>query len=321
MTGGFAAVRHGIEYGLIRLVLALDRVLGAKRTDRLAAGLGRLAYRRFRIRADVVEAHLRQAFPDRGEDWVRATAAESYAHLGREGMAMLRLGRLGREYILAGVDAPPMIDEIVAASAAGKGAILVTGHVGNWEMAAAYLAARGVPIDAVVRRQKNPYFHRLITRTRERLGLRLVTRGGATQVALDGLVKGRSIGLAADQDARTGGVFVPFLGRPASTHRGPAVLALRTGAPLYTGVAARQPDGRYKIMIERIAIPQDGEFEDRVRQITEAWTRVLEAAVRKHPGQYFWHHRRWKTEPTEYWNGTPRPEVPSGAEARPGEDE
>jgi Kdo2-lipid IVA lauroyltransferase/acyltransferase len=321
MRGGFTTVRYGAEYGLIRLALALDRVLGPERSDRLAAALGRLAYRRLRIRADVVEAHLRHAFPERDEAWVQATAAESYAHLGREGIAMLRLGRLGRDDVLAAVDAPPIVDEIVAGSAAGKGTVLVTGHVGNWEVAGAYIAARGVPIDAVVRRLKNPYFHRLITRARERLGLRLVTRGGATQVALDGLANGRSIGLAADQDARRGGIFVPFLGRPASTHRGPAVLAIRTGAPLYVGMAARKPDGRYHLMVQRIPIPEEGEFEDRVRKVTETWTQALEAAVREYPEQYFWHHRRWKTTPPEAWNVVPRSEVPSGAEARPGEGE
>jgi Kdo2-lipid IVA lauroyltransferase/acyltransferase len=307
------ALRHAVEYGLIRFVLLLDRVLGDRLAGRLAAGLGRIAYRPLRIRATTVEAHLRQAFPDRDERWVRRTAAASYAHLGRESLAMLRLSRQGRDLVIAATEMPPILDELRAAVEAGTGAIVVTGHVGNWEIAAAGIAARGIPVDAVVRSQKNPRVDRLITDTRERLGLRVVKRGDATRAALRGLAESRVIGLAADQDARAAGVFVPFLGRQASTYRGPALLALRTGAPLYVGLSVRRPDGRYEARIQRIDRPAGGPFDDRVRAMTEAWTRALEAVVRQWPEQYFWHHRRWKTEPPGDRNGSPGSEVSSGA--------
>jgi Kdo2-lipid IVA lauroyltransferase/acyltransferase len=302
-------LRHVAEYALILFVRGLDRVLGERLMSRLAAGLGRLAYRPLGIRAGVVEAHLRQAFPDRDDAWVRHTARESYAHLGREGLSLLRLSRLGRAQILAATRIRPDLEALSAAASAGTGAVLATGHLGNWEVAGAALAARGLPLDAVAQRQANPYFDRLINRARARLGIRVIPRGGATGKALAALREGRLVALVADQDARKAGVFVPFLGRPASTHRGAAVLALRSGAPLFMGVMTRQPDGVYEARIQRIPVPTEGDFEERVRAVTAAFTGALEREVRAYPDQYFWHHRRWKTPPPGGWNGPSAGEV------------
>jgi Kdo2-lipid IVA lauroyltransferase/acyltransferase len=289
--------RHLLEYGLIRGAVVLDRVLGARRSEALVAWLGRLAYRPLGIRAALVEAHLRQAFPERDEGWIRGTAAESYAHLGREGMALLRLSRLGARDVLGVTDMPAALERVRAAVESGMGAVVVTGHLGNWEVAGAAIAARGIPVSVVVQRQSNPRFDGLIRATRERLGMRVVNRADGTRGSLRALRESRVIGLVADQDAGRAGIFVPFLGRAASTVRGPAVLAIRTGAPLFVGVVLRRPDGRYEGRLEEVAVPESGEFDERVRALTASYTRVLEAAVRADPGQYFWHHRRWKTRP------------------------
>jgi Kdo2-lipid IVA lauroyltransferase/acyltransferase len=204
---------------------------------------------------------------------------------------------------------PAALDDLRAAVDAGRGVIVATAHLGNWEVAGAALAARGLPVDAVVQRQANPYFDRMINQARARLGFRIIPRGGATGAALRSLAEGRVIGLVADQDARSVGVFVPFMGRPASTHRGAAVLALRSGAPLFMGVMIRRGDGVYEARLERIPVPAAGDFDERVHTVTAAFTRVLESAVRDHPEQYFWHHRRWKTAPPAGWNGYVRGEV------------
>lgn len=295
--------RHLLEYGLIRAARSFDRVAGPRIAGGLAAGLGRLAYRPLGVRAAVVEDQLRQAFPDRDEAWVRRTASDAYAHLGREAMALLRLSRSSPDDILAATRFPPALDDLRAAVDAGTGAVVATGHLGNWELAGAGVAARGIPLDVVAQRQSNPYFDGMINRARMRLGMRVIPRAGATARALQGLAKGRVVALVADQDARSVGVFVPFMGRPASTHRGAAVLALRSGAPLFIGVMVRSPDGVYEARIERIPVPATGDFDERVHTVTAAFTRGLESAVRDHPEQYFWHHRRWKTAPPAGWNG------------------
>lgn len=297
--------QHRLEYALVLFARGFDRLLGPTLAGALAAAVGRFAYRPLRIRADVVEDQLRRAFPDRDPAWHRRTARSAYEHLGREGMMLLRLSRLGREEVIAATDVHGL-EPLRRAVAAGKGAILVTGHLGNWEIGGAGIAARGVPVDAVAQRQANPLFDGLINRAREGLGITVVRRGGATREALRSLRRGRVVALVADQDARRQGVFVPFFGRPASTHRGPAVLALRSGAPVFMGTAVRRPDGRYRVTIREIPTPGGTNLERRANRLTAELAAALESEVREEPGQYLWHHRRWKTRPR---NGDPVPAV------------
>lgn len=290
-------LRHRLEYALVRGLQGLERVLGRRLAGALMAAAGRLAYRPLGIRRGVVESHLRQAFPDRDARWLRRTAAAAYAHLGREGLSLLRLYRLGPEDVSRETRVIEGLDALRAAVDQGRGAVLVTGHFGNWEIGGAALAVRGIPLDVVVQRQANPLFDRLINDARARLGMRVIYRGRAPKDALRGLREGRAVAFVADQDARRAGVFVPFLGRPASTYRGPAVLALRSGAPVFMGTAVRAPDGRYDVRLRPIPDPPPGDAEERAEALTAAYTGALEAAVRERPEQYFWHHRRWKTTP------------------------
>lgn len=293
------SARHRGEYALVLLARALDRALGPRRAGALAAALGRFVYRRLRIRAEVVESQLRRAFPDRDEAWIEATARGSYEHLGREGMMMLRLSRLGRGDILSVTEVTEGLQELRAAVRAGTGAVVVTGHLGNWEIGGASLAARGIPMDVVARRQANPLFDRLINDARAGLGMTVIGLGGATKGSLRALRRGHVVALVADQDARQRGLFVPFFGRPASTFRGPAVLALRSGAPVFMGIATRRPDGGYRVRVRRIPVPDSADPERTEWELTAALASALESAVREEPAQYLWHHRRWKTKPPE----------------------
>lgn len=301
-TGLGQRLRHRLEYRAVRAARGLDRLLGPQRSAALAAALGRFIYRRLRIRADVVEDQLRHAFPDRGEAWIRATARRSYEHLAREAMVMIRLSRLGREAVIEATELDGL-DALRAALEEGNGALVVSGHMGNWEIGGAALAARGIPMDAVARRQANPLVDEMVNRARHRLGMTIIPMGGATERTLKSLRTGHVVGLVADQDARERGVFVPFFGRPASTHRGPALLALRSGAPVFSAAAVRQPEGHYRVRLRRVPIPEadtgEGTEERRVRDLTAALAAAVESAVREHPDQYLWHHRRWKTRPAD----------------------
>ena len=289
-------LRHLLEYGLVRAARALDHLLGARLSARLAAALGRFVYRRLRIRADVVEDQLRRAYPDRDDAWIRDVAAGAYAHLAREAMTMIRLSRLGREAVIEATEVDGL-DALREALEEGNGALVVSGHLGNWEIGGSGVAARGIPFDAVARPQNNPLVDRMVNRARARLGMTIIPMGGATKKALRSLREGRVVGLVADQDARRRGVFVPFFGRPASTFRGPAVLALRSGAAVFAASAVRRPDGRYRIRLRRLPAPS-GEGAEQEWKLTAALAAALESAVREEPEQYLWHHRRWKTEPT-----------------------
>ena len=311
MTRLWRWVRHRIEYLLVRAARGLDRLLGPRLSGALASGLGRFVYRRLRIRAKVVESQLRAAYPERGEAWIRGVARGAYEHLGREAMMLIRLSRLGREAV---IEATVMdgLDELREGLAEGNGALVVSGHIGNWEIGGAAIAARGVPFDAVARPQGNPLVARLIDGTRARLGMTIIPMGGATKRALRSLRAGHVVGLVADQDARQRGVFVPFFGRPASTFRGPALLALRSGAPVFAAASTRLPDGRYRVRLRRVTVPDAGDPARQELELTARLAAELEAAVREDPTQYLWHHRRWKTRPPVELEDAGAPEGPVG---------
>lgn len=130
--------------------------------------------------------------------------------------------------------------------------------------------------------------------------MRVIPRGRATREGVRSLRAGRVVAFVADQDAKGAGAFVPFFGRLASTHRGPALLALRTGAPLFVALGmVRTPEGGYRARVEEVEVERGGEVGDVVYRMTAAFTARLEAGVRAAPDQYFWQHRRWKSRPPE----------------------
>lgn len=291
---------HWIQYLSYRTVLGLLRMLPERVALGLGASLGWFAGVVLGIRKRVVREHLAHAFPEEDEVWRRRILRASYRHIGRESIATFLLGRMPPGEIVrrSRVDG---LEAMEKALAEGKGIILIAGHLGNWEMGGASLAARGVPMDAVAQRQRNPLFHDDITRNRENLGMRVILRGQAPREVLRSLRRGRVVGMVADQNARRSELFVEFFGRKAATARGPAVFALRTGSPIFIGSVRRLdgPDARYQVTLTPVAFEPSGDPEEDVVRLTELHTRLLERAVRAAPEQYFWQHRRWKTRPPE----------------------
>jgi KDO2-lipid IV(A) lauroyltransferase len=293
-------LQHRAEYALLRVVESGMAGLGPSAADRLGEALGALVQRPIGIRRGVVAENLRRAFPGADESWIEATTAAAYRHLGREVAAMLRLSTLDRAAVRELVEIPGETwAALEEALAEGRGAILATGHYGNWEMAAAAVAARGRPIEAIVKRMANPLVDRRIEQARRALGVETVGMRQALRLVPRALAAGKTVGIVADQDARNSGVWVPFFGVPASTHRGPALFALRTRAPLFAAVARRLPDGRYHLHGDRIDTARTGSFDADLIRITTALAAHLEQEIRKDPTQYFWFHKRWKTPPPE----------------------
>ena len=287
---------HRTEHLLFSALMAGSGRIGRSMRARLGDWLGRLAYRPLAVRRTLVERHLRQAFPEKDAEWVQETARQTYEHFGRElfetaRMASLTPAQLERETVVDGLE--PLLD----AARSGTGAVLTAAHLGNWEIACASLSVRGVPLEIIAQKQRNPLFNQAIVDARQRFGSGIIYRGRAPKEALRALRAGRIVIFGADQNAGRHGVFVPFFGTPASTHRGAALMAVRTGTPLFFAAARRLPDGRHQLRVEQVDVDRDGPVEDAVQRMTAAFTARLEAAVRETPEQYFWFHKRWKTRP------------------------
>jgi KDO2-lipid IV(A) lauroyltransferase len=288
-------VAHYAEYYALRgAVATLDR-LSIHRAARIGAWIGGLGYRPFGVRRDVVERQVRAAFPGLAEDEVLRIARASYESLGRTTIETALLPAYSREQVLGMFDRVEGWDVVERAHAGGRGILFVTGHLGNWELGGSYVAARGIPFEAVTRRMQNPLFDRYITETRRRIGMTVIPDAEAVRRVPRAARDGHAIAFVVDQGAAgLASTWVPFFGRYAKTPRGPAVFALRLGAPVVFGAALRQPSGRYVMHFEEVVVEPTGDREADVDRIVAAYTSTLERWVRRAPEQYFWHHRRWK---------------------------
>ena len=288
------------QYAVLRAFAALLGLLSWRAATNLAGHIGTLFYAPFGIRRRVAEKQIAAAFPEFSSREVTRVARESYRHLGRVAAETALLSRLDGSGILAHMEGISGLELFVRQRHEGQGAIVLTGHVGNWEIGGAAVAASGVPIDVVVRLMGNPLFDAYLTETRSRLGMTVVRDRDAVRHTARAMRSGHVMAFLIDQSGlHIASSFVPFFGRPAKTPRGPAVLALRLGVPVFFGVSIRQPDGRYRMDIREIMTERTGDTDHDVDTILNEYSRLLEQYVRATPEQYFWQHRRWKRQPAD----------------------
>jgi KDO2-lipid IV(A) lauroyltransferase len=258
-----------------------------------------------RVRAQLARA-LPEADAARREAWDRGV----FVHLGRGLAELLILSGRRRRELLARVRIEGLehVDAARRTSPTG-GVLVVTAHVGNWELACARMAESGLPLSVVVRPQRWRVVDRALGDLRgvgasaARAGAALETiprRRAAIRVAR-ALEAGRVVVVALDQDAgRREGIFVRFFGQLASTRNAPVALATRRGAPVLPVFIHRDPDGRGHLLRIHPALQLESEAsddEEAARRNVQRVTARIEGEIRASPDQWIWTHRRWRTRP------------------------
>jgi KDO2-lipid IV(A) lauroyltransferase len=285
------AIRHVIEYAAVRGALSVAGVLPIAAGHALGATLGAVAFDGLRIRRGVSVDNITRGLGVTPDEATRI-ARRAYRKMGKSLMeyasTRITLADLRDRIQVEG------LEHLQEAHARGRGVVFVTAHQGNFEWMGAAVAAFGFPTDFVVGQQMNPRVDEVVNHMRSRHGIGIISKNFALRGVLRSLGKGRVIALIADQDARRHGVMVEFLGRPASTARGPALFAIRRRCPIVTGFLHREGT-RHRAVINPPIEPPDLPEEDAVRVLTQAHADQLAAAIRAHPDEYFWPHRRWKT--------------------------
>jgi KDO2-lipid IV(A) lauroyltransferase len=289
-----------LVYLAIRLFVAVVQMLSRDVARRFAEGLAWLAYRLDRRHRLVALENLRHAFPGRYtdaelDDLVRRV----YRHFCNLVIEIIHLPRMlhtnnWRHHL--------DLEEgrtIVAYLLSGRSVLIVTGHFGNWELAGYALGLLGFRTHAVARPLDNPFLDDFLRRFREKTGQKLLAKHGDFVQMQQLLDNGGVIATLGDQDAGQRGLFVDFFGRPASTHKAVALLALEHRTPLIVvGTPKVGEPMRYAIVVEEVILPEDYEGRpDAVRAITQRFSHALERVIRRYPEQYFWLHRRWKHQP------------------------
>jgi phosphopantetheine--protein transferase-like protein len=263
--------------------------------------IGRLVYRLAPIRRRVVLANLRRVFAGRTDEAEITRLAQAfYAHAARSLIELVRFALLdgARRRELVRVE---NAEAMLRAAERGRGILVLTGHFGNWEIATvagitSFPQYRGR--FHFVRRPLTPgWLDRLVAGRFRRAGLGLLPKRGALDRILDRLAANEAVVFALDQHAGgRDGVAVDFFGTPALTFRSLALIALASRAPVVPAASWREPGGRHVLRFEEpLATIEEGDPDHVVRCNTRAYNEALERLVLRHPEQWFWMHRRWKS--------------------------
>lgn len=293
---------HRAEYYTMRALIAGLGRLDWSTACAIGERLGELIYKPLGIRRFVVERQIAAAFPELDEREVARLARLSYRHLGRTSVEAALLPKLDRGQLLDLVERVEGWEHVEGASSEGRGRLLVAAHHGNWEFLGAYLAARGIRPEVIVRGANNRLFEDYLNANRTRLGMEVVHDTAAVRRIARAMRDGRCVAMLADQGVLgLASSFVPFFGRPAKTPRGFAVFALRFDVPVCFMDMLRLPNGRFRVVFEPVEPARTGDRERDTDAMVREYSRILEKWVRHYPEQYFWQHRRWRRQP----EGTP----------------
>ena len=290
-----------IEYALFLAVFGFFRGLPFPISFRVGEAVGRVLYVLDRPHRKVGLTNLAIAFPDKSQDERRRILRESFCNLGRLLAEFCHLGALTERNIR---DRVGFADEAewrqLVERLRGTGALILTGHFGNWELFAYANACYGFPVHIIHRRLRNVFVEASITAQRERCGTRVIQKTTAGLEVVRAIRKKSVVVAAVDQNASGRmGVFVPFFGRPASTSAGLAGLALTTGVPVVPAFLIRE-NGTWKhriVILPLIEPVRTGNQAEDIRATTEKFTAVFQRMVEQYPEHWLWIHKRWKRRP------------------------
>src|SRR6266403_968741 len=276
------ATRDPRNAALARAIGGFSRALGALPMPAALAvgrGLGTAAHALLATPRRLAVAHMGLAFPELDLATRRRLVRATFRHAGQAFAELSLFETILRRPDYVRLEGAEALD---AALAEGRGAIAVTGHVGNWELLAAWAAAIGYPITGVVRRVNDLRFHSLIVRFRAAAGVEILVRDDPRFVAAvgDALRRNRVVAMLIDQDTR-----------------GAGVLALRARVPVVAAFIERRPEGGHLVRVAPVPaeLPRGREG---VRELTARLTAAIEAQIRRSPAEWVWWHERWRKQPS-----------------------
>ena len=296
---GKPRIKHRIEYWITYLTGAFARMIPYRLALALGSFLGWLAFDVLRIRRRVTLINLQNSL-GADKDGLAAIGRRAYRNFGKSMVEYTLFPSLDKSKIdqMVEFEGAENFDEALKR---GKGAVVVAGHFGSWELMGAATSQRGYPVDFLVGEQHNILVDNLMNEYRRSVGIGIIKMGAAAKGVIKALRNNRFVAMLSDQDAGSDGTVVEFFGRPASTPKGPAAFALKMDAPVVMAFIIRERGRRQRIVIEKAIFgDRTSDKEEDIRNLTQAYTRVLEQYVRKYPDHWFWPHRRWKSTTQDY---------------------
>jgi len=266
--------------------------------DWIAVGLGKFAHVVLASRRRIALDNLRRAFKkEKSEAELERITRLVFINIARTVIEFARIPRLNKERLGRVVPEYSGSEHLEQVYKEGKGAVMMTGHFGNWELLAAWTRGMGYPVHLLVGRQHNPYVDGYLTRLRKSMDVGVTPVGVGARQILRLLKENNLVAMVADQHSASAATRVQFFDRPAATPSGPAAFAVKLNCPLLFGYIVREAYNRHRVVIEPpIYPPESGDREKDIIDVTQQHTDLLEKAIRKYPDQWMWTHRRWKID-------------------------
>ncbi|MDY3562642.1 lysophospholipid acyltransferase family protein [Gemmata sp. JC673] len=304
-------------YLVVRLLVAAVQTMPPRWAYAVADALAWLLYTLVKSRRRIALENVRAAFPELANDPVKADrlVRAMFGHFAQSVVELMLIPRklhvgTWRKHL-----ALPEGNLTLPHLLTGRAALIVTAHFGNWEIAGFHLGLCGFRTHAIARALDNPYLQRFALHFRQRTGQTIIDKNDDFEFLTEVLKGGGKVATLADQDAGPRGVFVDFFGRPASTHKAVALMAMQFDAVMVVIGVPRVPRTAYPqrpdfdptdplaplfyaVRVADVIDPREYASDpNAVKHMTQRYSAALEALIREYPEQYFWLHRRWKHQP------------------------
>ncbi|MCF6271365.1 MAG: lysophospholipid acyltransferase family protein [Melioribacteraceae bacterium] len=288
--------KNRIEFSLWIFFTKVVHIIGIKRIPILAKTLTIIFFYIIPIRKNTVISNLTKAFPEKSKSEIRKIAYNNFISVGITFMEIMAFQKMDEEQILSLVEINNL--ELTKRKInAGKGSILLTAHMGNWEVGALSMGlVLKKPINVLVKKQRNKLVANWMSEIREKFNNKEVPLGASVRELYKTLMEGGIVGIVGDQRGRKeDGVVVNFFNQPTVTFQGFAALAIKKHVPILVVLGKRVTSGRYVFDVEEIKYDDLPEkLSDQLQELNQRYMTILENKIREAPEQWLWMHNIWK---------------------------
>ena len=290
--------RHRAEYLALRAFIGLLGSLPRRAARRVGEVIGNLAFRWLSRLRSVGLQNLKLAFPLLSIAEHERILRGEYRQAGHLLAEFCTMPSYNQRFVSRFIQYDGL-KRYLQARDRGRGVLVLTGHLGAWELSSFFHSLMGYPMGMVIRRLDNPLIDAYVNRIRCLHGNRVLHKDDFARALLSEMAAGATVGILMDTNMTPPqGVFVPFFGVLACSAAGLARVARKTGAAVLPGFLLEEPEGRYRLHFgEEVEVTRTADAEADALTNTARFTRVLEQYIRASPEQWLWMHRRWKTRP------------------------
>lgn len=286
-----------LQYTAVLFFINFINLVPFKLSFQISRGIGLLLYLFDGRHRKAALENLKASFPEKGDAEILRMAKESFKNIGCIIAELARIFKYGEEWLKDTVEFQGR-ENIEMALKKGKGVLVMSGHIGNWEIGALAIG-REWKFNSVVRHLDNKFLNKILYKIRTVFDNGVISKKNALKEVLKCLKRNEIVAILMDQNTSLeDGVFVDFFGRKACTTPVVALIALRTGTPVIPTFAVREETGKIRVIAgEEIKILQSEDYRRDIEKYTAIFTGEIESVIKKYPEQWLWLHRRWKTQP------------------------